>query len=79
MKSELTVPLVQLVPWRAPAECEPPEALRPLVAGGRFHDPAPASLQSSPSVQLLGNRAVSLTVDEQALVAVSAPWACAAR
>ncbi|MFQ2753136.1 chorismate--pyruvate lyase family protein [Aeromonas caviae] len=73
MKSELTVPLVQLVPWRAPAECEPPEALRPWLLEADSMTRRLRRYNHHLSVQLLGNRAVSLTVDEQALVAVSAP------
>ena len=72
MKSELTVPLVQLVPWRAPAECEPPEALRPWLLEANSMTRRLRRYNHHLSVQLLGNRAVSLTVDEQALVAVSA-------
>ncbi|MDX7753649.1 chorismate lyase [Aeromonas caviae] len=73
MKSELTVPLVQLVPWRGPAECEPPEALRPWLLEADSMTRRLRRYNHHLSVQLLGNRAVSLTVDEQALVAVSAP------
>ncbi|KAB0675943.1 chorismate lyase [Aeromonas caviae] len=72
MKSELTVPLAQLVPWRAPAECEPPEALRPWLLEADSMTQRLRRYNHHLSVQLLGNRAVSLTVDEQALVAVSA-------
>lgn len=73
MKSELTVPLIQLAPWQAPERCEFPEALRPwlLEAGSmtrrlRHHN-------RRLSVQLLGNRSVSLDADEQALVGIDHP------
>ena len=64
MKSELTVPLVQLVPWRAPAECEPPEALRPWLLEADSMTRRLRRYNHHLSVQLLGNRAVSLTVED---------------
>ena len=73
MKSELTVPLIQLVPWRAPAECEPPEALRPWLLEADSMTRRLRRYNSHLSVQLLGNRSVSLGADEQALVAVADP------
>ena len=73
MKSELTVPLIQLVPWRAPAECEPPEALRPWLLEADSMTRRLRRYNSHLSVQLLGNRSVSLGADEQTLVAVADP------
>ncbi|MBR7630837.1 chorismate lyase [Aeromonas popoffii] len=73
MKSELTVPLVQLVPWRAPAECEPPEALRPWLLEADSMTRRLRRHYRHFSVQLLGNRSVSLGADEQQLVAAEQP------
>ncbi len=47
--------------------------LAALVAGGRFHDSAPAPPQSPLSVQLFGNRSVALDADEQQLVVAEQP------
>ncbi|WP_421282048.1 chorismate--pyruvate lyase family protein [Aeromonas taiwanensis] len=73
MKSELTVPLIQLVPWRTPAECELPEALRPWLLETDSMTRRLRRYNRHLSVQLLGNRSVSLAEDEQALVAVQDP------
>lgn len=73
MKSELTVPLVQLVPWRVPAECEPPEALRPWLLEADSMTRRLRRYNRHLSVQLLGNRGVSLDADEQTLVGIDHP------
>ncbi|MGY3896510.1 chorismate--pyruvate lyase family protein [Aeromonas enterica] len=73
MKSELTVPLVQLVPWQAPAECEPPEALRPWLLETDSMTQRLRRHNRHFSLQLLGNRSVLFGVDEQQLVAAEQP------
>lgn len=73
MKSELTVPLVQLVPWQAPAECEPPEALRPWLLETDSMTRRLRRHNRHFSLQLLGNRSVLFGVDEQQLVAAEQP------
>ena len=73
MKSELTVPLIQLVPWRAPAECELPEALRPWLLEADSMTRRLRHHNRHFSVQLLGNHSVTLCADEQQLVAAEQP------
>ncbi|WP_447836153.1 chorismate--pyruvate lyase family protein [Aeromonas salmonicida] len=73
MKSELTVPLIQLAPWRAPAECELPEALRPWLLEADSMTRRLRHHNRHFSVQLLGNRNVTLCADEQQLVAAEQP------
>ncbi len=73
MKSELTVPLIQLAPWRAPAECELPEALRPWLLEADSMTRRLRHHNRHFSVQLLGNRSVTLCADEQQLVAAEQP------
>lgn len=73
MKSELTVPLIQLAPWRVPAECELPEALRPWLLEADSMTRRLRHHNHHFSVQLLGNRSVTLCADEQQLVAAEQP------
>ncbi|WP_429176221.1 chorismate--pyruvate lyase family protein [Aeromonas salmonicida] len=73
MKSELTVPLIQLAPWRVPAECELPEALRPWLLEADSMTRRLRHHNRHFSVQLLGNRSVTLCADEQQLVAAEQP------
>ncbi|MGY3888014.1 chorismate--pyruvate lyase family protein [Aeromonas aquatica] len=73
MKSELTVPLIQLAPWRAPEQCEPPEALHPWLLEADSMTRRLRRYNRQLSVQLLGNSSVSLAADEQALVAADCP------
>lgn len=73
MKSELTVPLIQLAPWRAPAECKLPEALRPWLLEADSMTRRLRHHNRHFSVQLLGNRSVTLCADEQRLVAAEQP------
>jgi len=73
VKSELTVPLIQLVPWRAPAECELPEALRPWLLEADSMTRRLRHHNRHFSVQLLGNHSVTLCADEQQLVAAEQP------
>ncbi|EQB2600346.1 chorismate--pyruvate lyase family protein [Aeromonas salmonicida] len=73
MKSELTVPLIQLAPWRAPAECELPEALRPWLLEADSMTRRLRHHNRHFSVQLLGNHSVTLCADEQQLVAAEQP------
>ncbi|CAB5711183.1 TPA: chorismate lyase [Aeromonas dhakensis] len=73
MKSELTVPLVRLEPWRTPAQCEPPEALLPWLLEADSMTRRLRRHNHHFSVQLLGNRSVPLDVDEQQLVAADHP------
>lgn len=73
MKSEPTVPLIQLDPWRAPEQCEPPEALRPWLLEADSMTRRLRRHHRQLSVQLLANRSVPLAADEQALVAADCP------
>ena len=73
MKSELTVPLIQLAPWRVPAECELPEALRPWLLEADSMTRRLRHHNRHFSVQLLGNHSVTLCADEQQLVAAEQP------
>lgn len=73
MKSELTVPLIQLAPWRAPELCDLPETLRPWLLEADSMTRRLRRYNRHLSVQLLGNRSVSLKADEQALVATPDP------
>ena len=73
MKSELTVPLIQLAPWRVPAECELPEALRPWLLEADSMTRRLRHHNRHFSVQPLGNRNVTLCADEQQLVAAEQP------
>lgn len=73
MKSELTVPLVRLEPWRTPAQCEPPEALLPWLLEADSMTRRLRRHNHHFSVQLLGNRSVPLDADEQQLVAADHP------
>ncbi|WP_265458490.1 chorismate--pyruvate lyase family protein [Aeromonas salmonicida] len=73
MKSELTVPLIQLAPWRAPAECKLPEALRPWLLEADSMTRRLRHHNRNFSVQLLGNHSVTLCADEQQLVAAEQP------
>ncbi|MGY3933099.1 chorismate--pyruvate lyase [Aeromonas encheleia] len=73
MKSELTVPLIQLAPWRTPEQCDLPEALRPWLLEADSMTRRLRRYNRHLSVQLLGNRSVSLGADEQDLVAAPHP------
>ncbi|HGY5297693.1 TPA: chorismate lyase [Aeromonas salmonicida] len=73
MKSELTVPLIQLAPWRVPADRELPEALRPWLLEADSMTRRLRHHNRHFSVQLLGNRSVTLCADEQQLVAAEHP------
>ena len=73
MKSELTVPLARLVPWLAPAQCEPPEALLPWLLEADSMTRRLRRHNRHFSVQLFGNRSVALDADEQQLVVAEHP------